>query len=100
MKTIEEMLNWIRESVDLEAIGQESAETALFWFVAVHEVCNTHEGNTVKDWAHLLLDGHPKIDLGFCKGWLEYHLELCEDEDEEPDIEGMLSEFFDPHPLV
>jgi len=104
MKTIQDMLDWIRDNVDLEAIGQESPESALCWFVAMHEVTNDHEGNTTKDWALLLLDGHPGIDIDYCKNWLEWQIEVAEeerqiemaedDDDEDLGLEGQLADFF------
>jgi hypothetical protein len=53
-KTFEELVKWIEKNAPRSG---ETAEDAAYWFVAYQQASDLRDANTIKDWAHMLLNG-------------------------------------------
>ena len=58
MKTFDEMVKWIKDNVPKDKLeGHKSVREAAKWFLAYHEALNIRESASIKDMAHLVLEG-------------------------------------------
>lgn len=69
MKNAKELVDWIKANTS--NTSEADAVPAALWFVAYREAEDDHGSNTVKDWAHVILNGLPGVTPEYVSDWLE-----------------------------
>lgn len=87
---ITEITNRIAKMSDHEKATIGTPEHQAMWFTAYHEAVGLCEQNRAKDWAHMLMDGVPKMSQREVENWLE----SMEDDDTYCTEESEKSDYF------
>jgi hypothetical protein len=93
IKNAKDLIEWIQSNT--EHTSEANAVPAALWFVAYHEAVEDHGSNTVKDWAHVILNGLPGVTPEYVDDWFEQMIDLYDGDMEEFNCEGLLKAHFD-----
>lgn len=82
-KTSKDIGIWIANNAPVDS--NTTIEEAIIWFVSMQEATIWYECNRIKDWAHVICNGLPPVDLEYTDSWLNDQYECWEEEEYKAD---------------
>ena len=89
INNMEELKSSIEKFQAAHNMEESIDDAGVLWFVAWVEAENMRDINTVKDTAHMLLNGLPPIDKQYVDQWVQQM-----EEDEPADWDKIISNFY------